>query len=127
MKIKKFVLVAAAAALLLTGCASTANPTKTVTVEPTYDDTIVASPEEIYLNAVHSVNNYYIENNTDADLVALGRTLCSTLDQGATVMEVVEGLVATGDYNDTESQEFAGVTIGAAVSAFCPEYSYQLN
>ena len=131
MSIKKAFWVAPllAAGLLLTGCASTSTPTPASSPsESVWSDTPVeVTPEDSYLYALHSVGNVYIEGNTDSDLVNLGYQVCSALDTGATVYDLVVSLVSTGDYTDQASQEFAGSIIGAAVANFCPVYSSQLE
>lgn len=128
---KKALLSIAGVALLaltLAGCASNTSPvTDPTESSDVWTDTPVVTSEDSYLAALHSLNNFYIENNTDSDLIALGYQVCRTLDTGATVYDLVEALVATGDYTGADAQEFAGSTIGAAISAFCPQYLSQLG
>jgi hypothetical protein len=106
----------------------TAAPTVTVTAEPPAPPAPVLTEEDLYIENLRSQNNFYIDSNTDADLVELGYILCSELDAGYTVLEVVEEIVYSGGFGgDQEAVEFAGLIIGAAVRDLCPEYTYQIE
>lgn len=133
---KKVAAVSAAfvsLALLLSACGSESSepkPTVTVTEEATQEPAPVLTDEQSYINNLRSYNNFYIQSNTDTDLINLGYTLCESLDNGYTVLDIVTELSygSFGQQNagDEDAIQFAGLTIGAAVASFCPEYSYQV-
>jgi hypothetical protein len=127
-KNKKLLFAASLVTLgvIISGCSSnTAAPTVTVTAEPPAPE---LSAEDLYINNLRSQGNFYVTVNTDTDLINLGYTLCGELDSGYTVLDVIESLVMSGDFNgDPDAVEFAGLVIGAAVRDLCPEYSYQIE
>lgn len=95
-------------------------------VEPAPVDTL--SVDDQYLAVLHGFNNYIIEDNTDADLIALGKQVCTTLDAGNTVQDLQLALIGGSDGTESDSYwEFAGAVIGAGVAAYCPEYSGQIG
>lgn len=95
-------------------------------VEPAPIETL--SVDDQYLAVLHSFNNYIIEDNTDADLIALGKQVCTTLDAGNTVEDLQWALIGGADGTESDSYwEFAGAVIGAGVAAYCPEYQYQIG
>lgn len=100
-------------------------------VEPVPVEPEPVSPislDEQYLFAVHYTDNYLIEANTDADLIAIGKQVCTTLDAGNTVQDLMLSLVGASDGTESDAYwEFAGIIIGAGVAAYCPEYSYQIG
>ena len=100
----------------------------TVVTQPTPEDTYVAptyTPEEQYLIDVHNVGDYTIDNQSDSALVELGHNVCSALDTGGTVTELVQYLSNSGAIDGIEKT--AGVLIGASVRDLCPEYTGQVN
>lgn len=116
--------VALATALVLTGCSTT----------PTYAPSQTEAPaapqltdEDLYLQTLHSTGNSYVNNGTDAQLVQLGHTVCQALDEGNSVTDIVTYLVLNSNNDDPEFARFEGQVIGAAVGAFCPEYSGQIS
>lgn len=121
------IALSAVALFGLAACSSepTAAPTVTVTAEPPAPE---LSAEDLYVANLRSQDNYYADNNTDNDLINLGYSLCSELDAGYTVVDVINALISENFGNgDTEAIEFAGLVIGAAVRDLCPEYAYQIE
>lgn len=88
-------------------------------VPPTY------TPEEQFLMDIHNVGDYTIDRQSDSALVELGHNVCSALDSGGTVTELVQYLSNSGAIDGIE--ETAGVLIGASVRDLCPEYTGQVN
>lgn len=124
------VALSAVALFGLGACATEASPAPTVTVtaKPPAPPAPELSAEDLYVANLRSQGNYYVDNNTDTDLINLGYTLCGELDSGYTVMEVIDSLIASGNFNgDPEAIEFSGLVIGAAVRDLCPEYAYQIE
>ena len=79
--IKKYIIAGGAViALVLAGTIGAAiNSAKSAKETPTSDYTVVEpapvetlSTDDKYLAVLHSFGNYVIENNTDADLIAVG-------------------------------------------------------
>lgn len=100
----------------------------TVVTQPTPEDTYIAptyTPEEQYLMDIHNVGDYTIDRQSDSALVELGHNVCSALDSGGTVIELVRYLANSGAIDGIE--ETAGVLIGASVRDLCPEYTGQVN
>lgn len=86
------------------------------------------SIDDIFLITIHSNNNTIIEASSDADLIALGKQVCTTLDAGNTVNSIMLALVGSSTGNESDSYwEFAGIMIGAGVAAYCPEYNDQIG
>lgn len=110
----------ALSALFLTGCSSSSEPapvvTKTVTAEPEL------TPEQEYIENIRSFGNYYVDNNSDADLISLGQQACTVLDSGYTIEDLVNQFVYDSNLSGDEQFEFVGIIIGAGVRHFCPEY-----
>jgi hypothetical protein len=110
------------ASLFLVGCASstpTATPApapapyEAPAAEPAPYDPPVASSEDIYY-AVIETRFPSVDQST---AVTLGRSVCSALDTGASIIEVAQVAVRSGfSYGD------AGFIVGAAISSFCPQY-----
>lgn len=76
--------------------------------------------ETIYIDAVRDNTTSY-GGASDADILKVGYQVCETIDAvDGDVLEVVLGAIEGMD--GTEAMD-AGFTIGAAVQAFCPEYT----
>lgn len=121
-KILTAIILAGTLAMILTGCASQssqANPAQTITEFATPD---FQSQEEQYIAHIRSLGNMYIDNNTDQALIDIGGQVCTTLDSGYSVDEMVTALINSGTFSTTEQYEFAGIIVGAGVKYFCPEY-----
>lgn len=110
------------ASLFLVGCASstpTATPApapapyQAPVPEPAPYDPPVVSKEDIY----YSVIETRFPGVPKSTAVNLGRSICSSLDSGASIIQVGEVAVSNGfSYSD------AGFLVGAAIASFCPEY-----
>lgn len=106
--------------------ASTTTSSDYTVVEPAPVETL--SVDDQYLAVLHSFGNYVIENNTDADLIAVGKQVCTALDAGNTVTDLSLALIGGSDGTESDAYwEFAGAVIGAGVAAYCPEYEYQIG
>lgn len=130
--IKGLFVALAFTGLVLAGCSSDskAAPTVTVTEEAPAPE-VVETDEQRYISNIRSFGNYYVDMNTDMDLINLGYTLCGSLDAGYTVEEIIYDL-SYGEFayengGDEEAITFAGLTIGAAVKDLCPQYAYQIE
>jgi len=126
----KKIAIASVAVLALAGCASTADkatpspaPAPVVTAPPAP----VASPEETFLADVHGMNNSYIENTTDSDLLDIGTATCAALDDGNTVEDIITYLANNNTFDTTDQAEAGGMIIAAAVVDLCPEYTSQVQ
>lgn len=132
---KKYISIVAALFALtfvLGACSTnsgTPQPTVTVTQEPTdtYEPPTVYSDEEEFIYDMRSVDNWIINENTDAALIELGWGVCDVLDTGYTVEDIVYELVGSGTVATDAEIEFAGTLIAAAILDLCPEYSWQVD
>ena len=106
------------ASLFLVGCVA---PTPTAAPAPApYEapapapyEPPVASSEDTY----YSVIETRFPGIPRSTAVNLGRSICSSLDSGASIIRVGEVAVSNGfSYSD------AGFIIGAAIASFCPQY-----
>ena len=114
-------------ALLLTGCGSAASsPTPTVTVTETQSAAPVMSDDEVYIAGLRSLNDPFINNATDAQLIEIGHQTCDILDEGYTVVGLALFLVEQGDFTSAQYGSIGSI-IGAAVLVMCPEYQYQIE
>lgn len=116
--------VAVLAMLTLAACGSqsvgTSNPAPTVTV--TQQSTVVANGsdnESAFLASVRA-NAPVLESVPDSKLLTLGHTICTTLDNGASVDSVVQAALSSA--TSAEQAHALGVVIGASVVAFCPSH-----
>lgn len=135
--IKKYIIAGGAViALVLAGIIGGAISSTNASKEtPTSDYTVVEpdpvetlSTDDQYLAVLHSFGNYVIESNTDADLIAVGKQVCTALDAGNTVQDLQLALIGGSDGTESDAYwEFAGAVIGAGVAAYCPEYNYQIG
>ena len=115
-----------ALAIALTGCSSTAATSDPGITKQAPAPAPVVTPEESYLVAVHSQYNVYIESSTDSALLDIGRQVCTTLDSGYTISEVITYLAVNGESDDQDFYAMEGIVIGAAVYNLCPEYMNQV-
>lgn len=120
------IAVALSTALVLTGCAA-APSTSLAPQQEQQQQQATPTVEDMYLQVLRATGNSYITGASDSDLIQLGHTVCEALDAGNTVEEVIYYLAANSNNNDPEFARFEGQVIGAAVPAFCPEYSYQID
>jgi len=108
---------------------ATTEPAPVVTVTeqaPPATDTY-ASPEDTFLTDLHDMSNPYIDTTSDEDLLDIGNTVCSALDEGNTVEDLVTYLSTSGTFDTTEQAEAGGMIIAAAVVDLCPEYTSQVQ
>lgn len=121
--------------LVLSACGGSDNTSDTSTNTIAQDTYVVPDPEpapipepvysseDEYLYALHSMNDPYIESTTDADLVEIGNTICSALDEGNSIMDLVTYLATNGTFENTEQAEAAGMIIAASATTLCSEYT----
>lgn len=129
---KKIIIVAAAAILLmigLTACGSSNTnntATDTYTTAPAPVETYVASPEDNFLEGVHSLNDPMIETTDDSTLLSIGHSTCRILNQGYSISALITTL-AQQDAINSSNAEAVGKIIGAAVVTLCPEYTSDMQ
>lgn len=119
---------------ILAGCSSqpATSPAPTVTITeqaiPTPTMTQPSAQEE-YVNSIRSIGNPLLNSATDYQLLDMGNSVCSALDGGMTINQIInymaEQMTASGMNSETELQA-AGIIIGAAVYHLCPQYSNQI-
>ena len=90
------------------------------------DPAPVLTDDELYLQTVRGQNNSYIDNATDTQLLKIGKQVCSILDSGYTVSDVVTYLAANGTSTDDSFYQMEGIVIASGVTVYCPEYIDQL-
>ena len=116
----------------LAACSSEATPAPTVTVTqkaPTPTQEPALTTEDYYIQNLRSFGNYYVEANSDATLIDTAYSVCTDLDSGYTVTDIVSEILLSPEFDATDSEavEYVGLIIGASVAAFCPEYTYQIE
>ena len=101
-----------------------------VQTSPTAEDTYtpeVVTPEERYIEQLHSFNDPLVEQNTDTELLDLGQSVCSVYDDGYSTSDIVDEIVNGSGLSTDEEFTFAGEIIGSAVKYLCPEYMSDLQ
>jgi hypothetical protein len=125
----KYLVVPVVAVLALTACGSSSSPAPTVTVteqaQPIVPPT-TNSIEDTFLSDVHALNDPIFEANSDSDIVTLGNTICSTLDSGATIIDILTYLITNGDYTQDEAYAI-GEIIAVSIVDLCPKYTPDLE
>ena len=122
--------------LLLAGCSSEGSPQPTVTVtkdavtpsqQPT--EAPALTTEDAYIENLRSWGNYYVDINSDETLITTGYSVCTDLDDGYNVTDIISEILLSPDFDssDSEAVEYVGLILGASVAAFCPEYTYQIE
>jgi hypothetical protein len=109
---------------------SSSSNNSTLAPEQTAEDTYtpeVVTPEERYIEHLHSLNDPLVEQNTDADLLDLGQSVCGVYDNGYSTSEIVDELVNSSGLSTDAEFTFAGEIIGSAVKYLCPEYMSDLQ
>jgi hypothetical protein len=96
------------------------------TAEDTYTPEVV-TPEERYIENLHSLNDPLVEQNTDADLLELGQSVCEIYDNGYSTYDIIDELVYNSGLSTDAEFTFAGEIIGSAVKYLCPEYMSDLQ
>lgn len=79
-----------------------------------------ATPEDTFLDVLDDAGVTW-PGATPANMVAAGHGVCQDWANGATLEGEIAGLT---EYLDPQD---AGVLIGAATAAFCPEYDFIVN
>lgn len=88
--------------------------------DPGTDEATSESTDEKYLRLTRE---HGLSLMSDAQLLELGHNVCATLDTGASVREVISGLLDSG----VATADEAGGLVGTAVGAYCPQYTSDLN
>ena len=133
----KKIAIASVAVLTLAGCASNNKaedpaPVVTVTeqapiyVDPPVTDSYVSVDDE-YLYALHDMEDSYIENTPDSDLLDIGNATCEALDSGVTISELVFSLASSDTFETAEQAQAGGIIIAAAASILCPQHASQVQ
>jgi hypothetical protein len=127
---KKIAIAAGSALLLasLAACGTNTTPTdtNTVAVAPAPVDTYVPpTPDEQFIYDLRNVGDSNIDGQSDSSLLELGHNICSALDEGNTVTDLINYLVNSGSITGIERT--AGTLIAASVTDLCPEYTGQVN
>ncbi|GAT08175.1 hypothetical protein AU184_13955 [Mycolicibacterium novocastrense] len=79
-----------------------------------------ASPEDAYLNVLGEAGVTW-PGATPDNMIAAGKGVCTDWANGATLEGEIAGLAEHLDPHD------AGVLVGAATAAFCPEYEAKVT
>lgn len=79
-----------------------------------------AGPEDNFLNVLNDAGVTW-PGATPDNMIAAGKGVCEDWSNGATLDSEIAGLSEHLDPND------AGVLIGAATAAFCPEYETKVT
>ena len=91
--------------------------TKTVSAKPSAAPTHQPGNDQAYVATLKANPSGYFDNVDSASLISLGHSVCSALDRGASETELA---APVEDIGGTAAD--AGWLIGAAESAYCPEY-----
>lgn len=124
-----------------TSTAATSAPSTTITVTPDPDsstDTAAPAAQPVPATATTPVtpsvnvadaaylltlDRLGVRYSTGAAAINVGHLVCSAIDEGHTAMDVGFTIVASGNYDTSD----AGHIVGAAVSAYCPQYNSELQ
>lgn len=109
--VKKLGIIGVAAVLLLTGCASTAEPALTASEAP-----VVVGPDA-FIDAFR-VANSGADRATDDQWIAVGDSVCTALEAGATPNQTIDEMQGS-----TLSAEEAASAVLLATEHLCPEFS----
>lgn len=88
------------------------------TTEPTQEVT-APSADEVFLTVVRD-EIPWTQQESDADLIALGQQACKTVGQIG-FEETIFSLATDGNLTEQEMLDLSFI-VGAAVGAYCPEY-----
>lgn len=126
LRVLLFAALSSLVVLVLAGCSTSNSPAPTVTVTessaPNY-----GTPEDAFINSLRTSGNVYLENIGRASALKVAHETCSLLDQGYTLIDILQALVDSGQFTTSDQQQAVGFLIGAGIQAFCPEYSYQVD
>lgn len=121
------VLTAGAISLLvLTGCASTTEAGPTGVSHSSVPQPVLTD-EDLFLQAVRSDPNAYLQSAADSDLLNAAYETCNMLNQGYTVTDLVTILAESGTAANQEQAYAMGFIIGSAIQVFCPQYLGQVS
>lgn len=81
-----------------------------------------AGPEEDFLHIIANEGIVWEPVDTPA-VVDTGHAVCTDWSNGATFADEVNDLLSVTDWTDYQ----AGVFIGAATGAFCPQFEYKIG
>jgi serine/threonine-protein kinase len=113
-------VVASLVALSVTGCASSPAPSNSAPAPApvySYDPPVYEPPAQSEEDIFYSVIEPRFPGVSRSTAVTLGKSVCSALDSGASILDVGQVAVNNGfSYSD------AGYLVGAAIATFCPEY-----
>lgn len=91
---------------------------------------VTLTDEERFLAQTRIANPSLLEAS-DASLIAGGRAICSDLDAGTVVGDVIMnaylGAIGSGEMDDAEAQRLVGAVAAAAVYELCPTYVTELE
>lgn len=62
---------------------------------------------------------------TDRQLIKMGKTVCKVFDGGATLLQLVAGVLPT--LKTTDAEDLFSATTAAAVTIYCPRHSKKLR
>lgn len=81
-----------------------------------------AGPEEDFLTIIGNEGIVWEPADTSA-VLDTGHAVCTDWSNGATFADEVADLISVTDWTDYQ----AGVFIGAATGAFCPQFEYKIG
>lgn len=125
--------------LVLSACGGSENTSDTSTNTTATDTFVTPDPapapapepvltnEDEYLSDIHEMNDAYIEATSDADLLAIGNSVCDALDSGFTVEEIIYELGTNGTFESDDQAYAGGIIIAASAVDLCPEYTSQVQ
>lgn len=76
--------------------------------------------DAVYIGTLDLQDIYY---SSEANAISAGRAICGELDRGLTFYEVGFAMMTHGGYGAGDS----GYIVGAAITAYCPQHSDQLE
>ena len=116
-------------ALLIAGCSSSAPTAAPEPIQqgnslqaPVPYDPPVYSEEDAGEKAFLSLVQSEFGPVEDSTALALGNSVCSALESGASLLAVGQVIVDNGF-----SSAQAGTLVGASIAGLCPEYEYLVN
>lgn len=91
---------------------------RTVEPEPTQENTnTLGYKDSVFVDAIRKNYSGSLDSVSDAQIIKLGKTMCTSLDKGNSIEDII---LAAGD---TIGYQNAGLFIGAAVPVYCPEHT----
>ncbi|MDQ1576655.1 MAG: hypothetical protein QOH55_1805 [Microbacteriaceae bacterium] len=80
------------------------------------------SMDQRYVNNVRTYSKGEDAGRTDAELITLGKNVCSALDTGTTIPQLELAISAQGT-----NLHLGGAVVATAVEAYCPQYKSALK